>query len=86
MREGYHPDAERDLKRDDVQLVVGDASRYSPLWDVHLSTWAAGQQPTGQKEVTKTADLAAASKITAHPGGPWGATGFIVDCPIIARL
>ena len=60
--------------------------RYSPLWDVHLSTWAAGQQPTRQTEVATIADLAAAGKITAFPSGPWGASGFIVDCPIIAQL
>ena len=60
--------------------------RYSPLWDVHLSTWAAGQQPTRQTEVAKIADLAAAGKITAFPSGRWGASGFIVDCPIIAQL
>ena len=51
-----------------------------------MSTWAAGQQPTRQTEVTPFADLAAAGKITAFPVGPWGATGFIVGCPIIARL
>jgi hypothetical protein len=60
--------------------------RYSPLWDVHLSTWAPGQQSTRQSEVAKIADLAAAGKITAFPSGPWGASGFIVDCPIIAQL
>jgi hypothetical protein len=43
--------------------------RYSPLWDVHLSFWAAGQRPTFQTEVAKIADLAAAGKITAFPSG-----------------
>jgi len=60
--------------------------RYSPLWDVHLSTWAPGQTPTRQSEVANIEDLAAAGKITAFPSGPWGPTGFIVDCPIIAQL
>ena len=60
--------------------------RYSPLWDVHLSTWAPGQTPTRQTEVAKIADLAAAGQITGFPGGPWGPSGFIVDCPIIAQL
>jgi hypothetical protein len=60
--------------------------RYSPLWDVHLSTWAPGQTPTRQTEVANIEDLAAAGKITAFPSGPWGPTGFIVDCPIIAQL
>ena len=60
--------------------------RYSPLWDVHLSTWAPGQMPTRQSEVAKIADLAAAGKITGFPSGPWVASGFIVNCPIIAQL
>ena len=60
--------------------------RYSPLWDVHLSTWAPGQRPTRQSEVAEIADLAAAGKITGFPNGPWGASGFIVNCPIIAQL
>jgi len=60
--------------------------RYSPLWDVHLSTWAPGQTPTRQSEVAKIADLAAAGKITGFPNGPWVASGFIVNCPIIAQL
>jgi hypothetical protein len=59
--------------------------RYSPLWDVHLSTWAPGQTPTRQTQVANIEDLAAAGKITG-PSGPWGPTGFIVDCPIIAQL
>ena len=60
--------------------------RYSPLWDVHLSTWAPGQTPTRQSEVAHIADLAAAGKITGFPTGPWVASGFIVNCPIIAQL
>lgn len=60
--------------------------RYSPLWDVHLSTWAPGQRPTRQSEVAEIADLAAAGKITGFPDGPWVASGFIVNCPIIAQL
>jgi hypothetical protein len=59
--------------------------RYSPLWDVHLSTWAPGQAPTRQSEVAHIADLAAAGKITGFPSGPWVANGFIVNCPIIAQ-
>jgi hypothetical protein len=60
--------------------------RYSPLWDVHLSTWAPGETPTRQTEFAKVADLAEAGRVTAFPSGPWGPSGFIVNCPIIARL
>lgn len=59
--------------------------RYSPLWDVHLSTWAPGETPTRQTEFARVADLADAGRVTAFPSGPWGASGFIVDCPIIAQ-
>ena len=42
--------------------------------------------PTRQTEVAKIADLAAASKITGFPNGASGASGFIVNCQIIAQL
>lgn len=60
--------------------------RYSPLWDVHLTHWAPGQTPTRQTEFAHVADLAAAGKVTGFPNGPWGPSGFIVNCPIIAQL
>jgi hypothetical protein len=60
--------------------------RYSPLWDVHLTQWAPGQTPVRQTEFAKIADLARQGTVTAFPNGPWGASGFIVDCPIIAQV
>lgn len=59
--------------------------RYSPLWDVHLSTWAPGVSPTRQTEFARVADLARAGRVTGFPSGAWGASGFIVNCPIIAQ-
>src|SRR3954453_22177154 len=56
--------------------------RYSPLWDVHLADWAPGVAPTRQTEFAKVADLGRAGTLTAPDGGPFGASGFIVDCPI----
>jgi hypothetical protein len=58
--------------------------RYSPLWDVHFTQWAPGQTPVRQTEFAKIADLARQGKVTGFPSGAWGASGFIVDCPIIA--
>ncbi len=58
--------------------------RYSPLWDVHLSTWAPGTGPARVTEVARVADLAAAGTVTAFPSGVWGPSGFVVNCPIIA--
>jgi hypothetical protein len=59
--------------------------RYSPLWDVHLSTWALGHRPTRQTAIADIADLAGAGVITAFPKGTWGPSGFVVNCPIIAQ-
>src|SRR3954469_9117033 len=59
--------------------------RYSPLWDVHLAAFAPGVTPTRQTEVAKVEDLARQGVITAPGGGPFGASGFIVDCPIVSQ-
>jgi hypothetical protein len=69
-----------------VLAWLPNQGRYSPLWDVHLTNWAPGQQPTRQTEFAKIEDLAEAGKVTAFPSGPWGPTGFVVNCPIIASL
>lgn len=60
--------------------------RYSPLWDVHLTQWAPGQRPTRQTEFAHIEDLADSGRVIGFPGGPWGPSGFVVNCPIIARL
>jgi hypothetical protein len=69
-----------------VLAWLPNQGRYSPLWDVHLTQWAPGRTPTRQTEFAAVADLAAAGAVTAFPSGPWGPSGFIVDCPIIAQL
>ena len=60
--------------------------RYSPLWDVHLTQWAPGQTPTRLTRFADVQDRASAGAVTAFPSGPWGASGFVVNCPIIAQL
>jgi hypothetical protein len=60
--------------------------RYSPLWDVHLSTWAPGQRPSRQTRVADVEDLARDGVVTSFPTGRWGPSGFIVNCPIITQL
>lgn len=60
--------------------------RYSPLWDVHLTQWVAGQTPTRQTDFAEIADLARAGRVSAFPTGKWGPSGFVVNCPIIAQL
>ncbi|MBX2796905.1 MAG: hypothetical protein KTR31_04525 [Myxococcales bacterium] len=60
--------------------------RYSPLWDVHLSTFAAGVTPELVTDTDDVEDLADDGDVTAPDGGNWGATGFIVNCPVMVRV
>jgi hypothetical protein len=66
--------------------------RYSPLWDVHLTQWSAAAVAAGQNTVQsdfgQVQNLAANGTVTGFNGTPAGtvfaASGFIVDCPIVA--
>jgi hypothetical protein len=62
--------------------------RYSPLWDVHLAQWSAADVAAGtnvrQTDTGTIAGLAEHGDLTAPGGGPLAASGFIVDCPIVA--
>lgn len=60
--------------------------RYSPLWDVHVSTFADGRRPKLQTDFFDIEDLAEDGRITAPDGSRWGPSGFIVNCPIVAEL
>ncbi|HEX3089461.1 MAG TPA: hypothetical protein VHQ23_12460 [Ilumatobacteraceae bacterium] len=60
--------------------------RYSPLWDVFLTEWAAGQTPKQVTRFADVADLAEAGKVTSPGGAPWAAAGVIVNCPIVALV
>jgi hypothetical protein len=63
--------------------------RYSPLWDVHLAQWSASAVAAGantrQTEFEAVEQLAENGTITAPGGTPFGASGFIVDCPIVSQ-
>ena len=37
-----------------------------------------------ETEFAQVEDLAESGAVIGFPGGPWGPSGFIVDCPIIA--
>ena len=60
--------------------------RYSPLWDVHLAAWANPRDARRLEAFDEVEDLAEDGKITAPDGSRFGATGFIVNCPILAEL
>jgi hypothetical protein len=61
---------------------------YSPLWDVNLAQWSAADVNAGrnvrQTDVGTIQNLADHGEITAPGGGTLGASGFIVNCPIVA--
>jgi hypothetical protein len=64
--------------------------RYSPLWDVHLAEWvpqvvAAGQNLL-QTDVGTVEGLISHGLVTGPGGAKFGASGFIVNCPIVALL
>jgi len=62
--------------------------RYSPLWDVHLAAWTPAAIRQGldlrQTDFGDILGLASHGLLTAPDGGPFGASGFIVNCPIIS--
>jgi len=66
--------------------------RYSPLWDVHLTQWSAAAvnagQNTVQRDYGQVENLAANHTVVGFNGTAAGssfqASGFIVDCPIVA--
>ncbi len=63
---------------------------YSPLWDVHLTTWtqavvAAGQN-LRQTDFDDVLQLVQQGKVTGFPSGtPFRASGFVVNCPVVSR-
>ncbi|HEX5404006.1 MAG TPA: hypothetical protein VFX16_17100 [Pseudonocardiaceae bacterium] len=66
--------------------------RYSPLWDVHLTQWSAtavaDHQNVRQTDFGQVQNLAAKGTVAGFDGTvagtAFGASGFIVDCPLVA--
>lgn len=69
-----------------VLAWLPNQGRYSPLWDVHLTQWAAGRTPTRFTQFADVEKAAEAGAVTGFPAGPWGPSGFVVNCPIIAQV
>ncbi len=63
--------------------------RYSPLWDVHLAAWTPRAIAAGlnlrQRDWGDITGLVSHGLITGPDGAPFGAAGFIVNCPIVSR-
>ena len=67
-----------------VLAWLPNQGRYSPLWDVHLTAWAAGNTPVRVTRFADVEDLAEDGAVTAPDGSPWTANDIVVNCPIIA--
>ena len=73
----------------DPQNLLGwlpNQGRYSPLWDVHLTAFAPGEDAELVERVADVEDLAEDDEVTAPDGSPWGPSNFIVNCPVIQRV
>ena len=62
--------------------------RYSPLWDVNLTQWSAAAVARGQnlrqEDFGDVLNLAQDGLVTGPGGAALGASGFIVNCPIVS--
>ena len=63
--------------------------RYSPAWDVHLAAWSdnaiAHGNNTRQTDVGTVEGLVSKGVLTGPGGAKFGASGFVVNCPIISQ-
>jgi len=56
--------------------------QYSPLWDVHFTTW---QVPYAQRTLQKDFEAVRNNPNITNPGGgPFGPSGPIANCPIVS--
>ena len=62
--------------------------QYSPLWDIHLTSWTpraiAAGVPIRVGKFDEVVREAAMDQVTAPGGGRWGASGFVVNCPPVS--
>jgi hypothetical protein len=63
---------------------------YSPMWDLNLGFWTPEAVEAGYRsrliDEFQILGMAEQGHITGPDGGPYGSTGIIVNCPIVARL
>jgi hypothetical protein len=76
-----------------LQLIGGIptiALDYSPLWDLNLAVWTDDAIAKGYRSrmIDEFQFLAMVEQgwITGKDGGPFGSTGIVVNCPIVARF
>jgi hypothetical protein len=70
-----------------VNVAPGE-STYSPLWDVRMAAWTPAATAMGantrQGDLATIAALVDHGMITAPDGSPFGAAGFVVNCPVVS--
>lgn len=63
---------------------------YSPMWDLNLGIWTPEAIEAGYRsrmiDEFQFLAMVQGGHISGMDGGPFGSTGFIVNCPIVARL
>ena len=63
---------------------------YSPAWDLNLGFWTDKAIDRGYRariiDEFQYLDLVAGGHITGEDGAPFGSTGIVVNCPIVARF
>ena len=66
------------------------ATDYSPLWDLNLSEWTPHAIENGyvSRQIDEFQILGFAQRgfLTGPGGAPFGSSGIIINCPIVARL
>ena len=66
------------------------ATDYSPLWDLNVGEWTQEAIDRGYRsrltEEFRILGFVERGFITAPGGGPYGSSGFIVNCPIVHRF
>ena len=73
-----------------LQEVPEATSRfdYSPLWDVHLESWTNAAVAAGlnvrQTDFTAAMQQVGAGNATGFPGGAFGPSGIVVNCPVVS--
>ncbi len=78
---------------DPLQVIGGIptvANDYSPAWDLNLGFWTQRAIAKGYRariiDEFQYLDLVEQGFITGENGKPFGSTGIVVNCPIIARF
>lgn len=78
---------------DPLQVIGGIptvSNDYSPAWDLNLGFWTDEAIRKGYRariiDEFQYLDLVAGGHITGEDGMPFGSTGIVVNCPIVARF